>query len=112
LVDLAKVARVVPLEAAAATTPEPPALTGMLVRVARAAAPLAQAEVAGPMLERLTLAAKVALVVKRGQVEVMVQGVEGKVAQAGVRPPVLARSSLERLQQCLSALWLPLRTVM
>jgi hypothetical protein len=116
LLEVAKVARVareVPSAAAAATTPDPLALRAMLVRVARAAALPAQAEVpAESTQERLTLAAKVALVVKRGQVEAKVQGGEGKAAQAGVRPPVLARSALERLQQCLSALWLPLRTAM
>jgi hypothetical protein len=89
---VAQVARGGPLEAAAAAPPEPPAQTGMLVRVARAAALPAQAEVAGPMQVRLTLAAKVALVVKRGEAGAMVQGVEGKAAQAGVRPPVLAGS--------------------
>ena len=93
--EAAKVAQVageVPLEAAAAAPPDPLALTVMLVPVARAAALPAQAEAAGPMQVRLTPAAKVALVVKRGQAGAMVQGVEGKAAQAGVRPPVLARS--------------------
>lgn len=116
LLEVAKVARVareVLSAAAAAATPDPLALVTMLVRVAKAAALPAQAEVAAvPTLERLTLAAKVALVVKRVQAEGMVQGVEGKAVQAGIRRRVPARSELERRRQCLSALWLPLRTAM